>query len=34
MNKALHNLWHHVVFSPLDFPANITLQPIPDLKGP
>ena len=30
-NIVLHNLCHHVVFSPLDVPANITLQPIPGL---
>ena len=30
-NIVLHNLYHHVVFSLLDFPANVTLQPIPGL---
>ena len=30
-NIVLHNLCHHVVFSLPDFPANITLKPIPGL---
>ena len=31
-NTVLRNLCYHVFISPPDFPANITLQPIPGLK--